>query len=79
MYVYIYIYIYIIYISFQVFEFRINNEQFLGRSQWQSGIRRGSAAAYFWAQIPPEVLISVLCECCVLSGRGPCTGLITRP
>jgi hypothetical protein len=23
--------------------------------------------------------MSVSCECCVLSGRGLCTGLITRP
>jgi hypothetical protein len=25
------------------------------------------------------VLISVCCECCVLSGRGICVGLIIRP
>jgi len=23
--------------------------------------------------------MSVCCKCCVLSGRGPCVGLITRP
>jgi hypothetical protein len=30
-------------------------------------------------RIPPEAQISVPCECCVLSGRGLCVGLITRP
>ena len=52
------------------------------RSQWPRGLRRGSAAARFlglWVQIPPGTLISVCCECCVLSGRGLCIGLITRP
>ena len=28
---------------------------------------------------PPEAWMSVSCECCVLSGRGLCVGLITRP
>ena len=23
--------------------------------------------------------VDVSCDCCVLSGRGPCVGLITRP
>jgi len=26
-----------------------------------------------------EAWMSVSCECCVLSGRGPCSGPITRP
>jgi len=30
-----------------------------------------------WVRIPPVVWISVCCECCVLSGRGPCDELIT--
>jgi len=30
-------------------------------------------------RIPPGSLMSVSCECCVLSGRGLCVGLITRP
>jgi hypothetical protein len=30
-------------------------------------------------RIPPEAWMSVCCECCVLSGRGLCFGLITRP
>jgi hypothetical protein len=33
----------------------------------------------FWVQIPPGVWMSVCCERCVLSGRGLCVGLITRP
>jgi hypothetical protein len=43
---------------------------------------RGSAAVRLlglWVPIPPETRMSVSCECCVLSGRGLCDGLITRP
>jgi hypothetical protein len=32
-----------------------------------------------WVRIPPGAWMSVCCECCVLSGRGLCDGLITRP
>jgi len=32
-----------------------------------------------WVRIPPGAWIFVCCECCVLSGRGLCDGLITRP
>jgi hypothetical protein len=42
-------------------------------------LRRGSAAARLMGllvRIPPE---AVCCDCCVLSGRGLCVGLITRP
>ena len=52
------------------------------RSQWPRGLRRGSAAADLlksWVQIPPVAWMSVCCECCVLSGRGLCDELITRP
>jgi hypothetical protein len=41
--------------------------------RWQHGRRRGSAAARLlglWVRDPPE-------ECCVLSGRSFCVGLIT--
>jgi hypothetical protein len=53
----------------------------LCRSQWPRGLRRGSAAVRLrglWARIPPGAWMSVSCECCVLSGRGLCVGLITR-
>jgi len=30
-------------------------------------------------RIPPEAWMSVCGKCCVLSGRGLCVGLITRP
>jgi hypothetical protein len=30
-------------------------------------------------KIPPGAWMSVCCECCVLSGRGLCDELITRP
>jgi hypothetical protein len=52
------------------------------RSQWPRGLRRGSAAVRLLGlcvQIPPGTWMSVCYECCVLSGRGLCVGLITRP
>jgi hypothetical protein len=32
-----------------------------------------------WVRIPPVAWMFVCCECCVLSGRGLCDALITRP
>jgi len=32
-----------------------------------------------WVRIPPGAWMFVCCECCVLSGRALCDGLITRP
>ena len=32
-----------------------------------------------WVWIPPGAWMSVSCECCVLSGRGLCNGLIASP
>ena len=52
------------------------------RSQWPRGLRRRSAAARllrWWFRIPPGAWMSVCCECRVLSGRGLCDELITRP
>ena len=52
------------------------------RSQWPHGLRRRSAAAVLlrsWVRIPPGAWMFVCCECCVLSGRGLCDELITRP
>ena len=54
----------------------------LGLSRWPLFLRRGSAAARLlglWVRIPPGASMPVSCECCVLSGRGLCVGLITRP
>jgi len=51
------------------------------RSQWPHGLRRRSLAARLltlWLRIPPEAWIFVCCECCVLSGRSLCDGLIIR-
>jgi hypothetical protein len=48
----------------------------------ESALRRRSSAARLlrsWVRIPPGAWMSVCCECCVLSGRGLCDGLITRP
>ena len=52
------------------------------RSQWSRGLRHRSLAARLlrlWVRIPPGAWIFVCCECCVLSGRGLCDGLIIRP
>jgi hypothetical protein len=52
------------------------------RSQWPRGLRRGPAVARLLGlrvRIPPGSWMSVSCGCCVLSGRGLCVGLITRP
>ena len=52
------------------------------RFQWPSGLRLSSAAARLlrlWVRIAPGAWIFVCCECCVLSGRGVCDKLITRP
>jgi len=54
----------------------------ISRSQWPRGLRRRSAAARLlrlWVRIPPGAWMSVCCECCVLSGRGHCDELTTRP
>ena len=54
----------------------------LRKPQWPRGLRRRSAAARLlrlWVRIAPGAWIFVCCECCVLSGRGFCDELITRP
>ena len=53
----------------------------LCRFRWPRCLRCGSAAARWlelWLWIPPGAWPSVSCECCMLSGRGLCFGLITR-
>ena len=55
---------------------------FFCQSQWPRGLRLRSAAACLlrsWVRIPPGAWIFVCCECRVLSGRGHCDELITRP
>jgi len=55
---------------------------FIRRSQWSRGLRRRSTAARLlrlWFRIPPGAWTSVCCACYVLSGRGLCDALITRP
>ena len=52
------------------------------RSQQPRGLRRRSAAARLlrsWVRIPPRAWMFVCRKCCVLSGRGLCDELITRP
>ena len=55
---------------------------FNGRSQWPRGLRRKSRACrllILWVRIPPGAWMSGCCECCVLSDRGLCDELTTRP
>ena len=57
-----------------------SQKNLLCRSQWLSGLRRGSAAVCLlglWVRIPTNVCISVSCERCGFSG--PYDELITRP
>jgi len=51
-------------------------------SQYPRGLRRRSTAAHLlrsWVPFPLGACMFVCCECCVLSGRDICDGLITRP
>jgi len=51
------------------------------RSQWPPGLRRRSTTPRLLRSSVriPRAWIFVCCECCVLSGRGLCDELITRP
>ena len=52
------------------------------QSQWRRGLRRRSTFARLlrsWVRIPQGALMFFCCACCVLSGRGLCDELITRP
>jgi len=52
------------------------------RSQWPRGLRRRSTSARLlelWVRIAPGAWVSVCCDCFVLSGRGLCDELVTRP
>jgi len=55
---------------------------FYSRWHWPRGLRCGSAAARLLGlrvRFAPVKWMSLFCECCVLSGRGLCVGLITCP
>jgi len=52
------------------------------RSQWPGGLRCRSEPARLlrlWVRIPLGACVFVCCEYCVLSSRGLCDELITRP
>jgi len=52
------------------------------RGQWSRCLQArvcGRSIAGIVGSNPTGSWISVSCECCVLSGRGLCVGLITRP
>jgi hypothetical protein len=55
---------------------------YASRSQWQRSLRLCSAAVRMlglWVRIASGAWMSASRECCVLSGRGLCVGLVTRP
>jgi hypothetical protein len=64
--------------NFSLMVFYIYNS----RSQWQCGLRLGSAVARLLTsrvRIPSGAWMSFCSGCCVLSGRGLCDEVITRP
>ena len=66
-------------VKYYIFDF---TKYYVRRSQCPRGLRRRSTAASLlrsWVRIPPGTWMFVCCECCVLSGRGLCDELITRP
>jgi len=72
MYVCMYVFVYVIYIC----------NECRRRSFWPLGLRRRCAVARLlklWVRIPPGAWMFVCCEFCVLSSRGLCDELITRP
>ena len=64
----------------EYFEFK--KIKFIYILNWPLPVAAQSSAArllQLWVQIPPGAWMFVCCECCLLSGRGLCDGLITRP
>jgi hypothetical protein len=58
------------------------DNQMKSRLQWSRGLGRGSAAIRLLGlrvRISLWAWMSLSCECCVLSDRGLCDGLFTRP
>jgi hypothetical protein len=57
-------------------------EDHSSRTQWPRCLRHGFTAAGvlgLGVRISPRTWMTVCCECCVLSGRGLCDGLIPHP
>jgi len=51
-----------------------------GRAVKSTGLRPLACLdCWFESRLDMDVCLSVCCECCVLSGRGPCDGPITCP
>jgi len=60
----------------------VSTECHKDRAQWPHSLRHRPVATRLlglWVRIPQGTWMSVSCECCVLSGRGLCDGLITCP
>ena len=61
--------------------FRYTKED-VSRSHWPCGLRHRSSAIRLlrlWVRIPPGTWMFLCCDCRVLSDRGLCDELITRP
>ena len=64
------------------FRFKTNSILPIAGLSGRAVLRRRSAAARLlglWVRIQPGAWMSVSCECCMLSGRGLCDGVIIRP
>ena len=71
----------LIFIFTKIYDFRVCKHH-CSRCQWPRGLRRRSAAARLLrsgVRIPPGSWMFVCCKCSMLSGRGLCDKLITRP
>jgi len=67
---------------FRFSRFPVYRGSVLGRFYCMRMSRPRSTAArllWSWVRIPPGEWMFLCCECCVLSGRGLCDELITRP
>jgi hypothetical protein len=54
----------------------------ISRYHWPRRLSHGSLAVRLlglWVRIMPQAWMSISCECCVLSSRGDCDGLIIHP
>ena len=73
---------YLIYWRYTYVVFLDGNIPLYCRSQWSRGLTRRRSVARLlrlWVRIPPEAWMFFCCLFCVLSGRGLCDKLITRP
>jgi hypothetical protein len=62
----------------RVWDSHWSQKMFLYIYTWFTFLNQFLRLLRLWVRIPPGTWVFVSCECCVLSGRGLCVGLITR-